>query len=229
MNFCCQHRCDRQRLLFGIFVLMLVGLAGWLFWSKGESARRFSAPKARMNFANDASRVEQVTGEAFASEQGNVSPTLTDEEKALISEIMAEAKRLLNGIEASNAKREMDMVKDGRHFIAVRVEAPTVEQLQPIYDLLSDAQKQFAADSEVGKIFHNQAGEFLNEIGRSDFKVVIQSTNVADGTAEFSVVKSKAKTTSVKYENGAVHVTGFFQAMTSHSGENKYDHLFPEP
>lgn len=229
MKACCQHRIDKQRLRFWLFPAMLAGLAGWYLWPKGETARTLSAPNAQVSFANEEPRIEQAAAELSASEQESVSPKLTDAANEVISEHLLEANRLLDAIDASNAKREMDLVKDGRRIIAVRVEAPTVEQFTPIYDLLSDASKQLSGNPEVQKEFCDQVAQFLAEIGGSYFKVVIQSTDVVTGTADYVVFKAKAKSTTVKYENGSVHVRGFFQSTTSHFAGARYDHLFTEP
>ncbi len=141
-------------------------------------------------------------------------PKLTDAERAVISERMSEATRLLNIIEVSNAKREMDQVTDGHHVIAVRVEAPTVEQLAPIYDLLSNASKQFPANSVAEKAFRNQAQQFLRELGSLVFNIARKSTDLTTGAADFTVSNARARSCTVKYENGSIHFSGPFRSTT---------------
>lgn len=141
---------------------------------------------------------------------------------------MSEAKRLLDALDVTNAKREMEQTSDTHRTVAVRVEAPTVEQLAPIYALLSKAAQDFPVGYEAEKEFRNKAACFLKESVRSDFRVVVKSTSTATGLTNFRVFDAKSKSVVVKYESGAIHVLGPFRAANLGDAEDEFGLFFPE-
>ena len=216
---------------------MAVGLCVWLVCSGRKSAPVSGAlvslsgaeVKAQVFAKVDEERESASATAAPPDTQNSASTKLTDAESVAISERMAEAKRLLVALDVTNAKREMEHTSDTHRTVAVRVEAPTVEQLAPIYDLLSKASKDFPAASNAAKEFRNKAALFLKKAVRSDFQVVIKSTNTVTGLTDFKVIEAKAKSVTVKYENGSVHVLGPFRAANLGDAGNEFGSLFPEP
>ena len=165
MSFNSQNDSIRQRMLLGILALIVVTVGGWQIWSWQKNVPTLGVPMKpleSMSGALSSDRKENENrvqpGSATPSDtQRHDSSKLTAAENAAISERMMEAKRLLDALDVTNAKQEMDYTSDTRHAVVVRIEAPTVEQLVPIYDLLSKASKDFPADTEAAKTFCSTA------------------------------------------------------------------------
>jgi hypothetical protein len=156
-----------------------------------------------------------------------VLQSLSAEDTAAIERVIAKARVAREQAEVQRSKQIKKIDNDDRRLEWVVVEAPSTEQLDPVYSALSEGSRIFPPDSPAAIAYRKRADEFAADLLRSPMKLVMKDLNKSKGELSFqmtlfdrSAVFSEEKDGSVKFSSGSAE-----SSKTDHSAVG---YLFPD-
>ena len=152
---------------------------------------------------------------------------ISAEDKAVIDRILAAATKALEQSELQRSKRLQPFENELKRSERVLVQAPTNEQLSPIYSVLSEGSRVFPPDSAAGIAFRKRADGLVADLLRYPMKVVLKDLDKQAGTTSVQLLSMNQHSTFTETENGGFKVTGATRSGGV-TDQRKVDYLFPD-
>jgi hypothetical protein len=196
-----------RSLLLGTAIILL--LVASLWWRDHEAPLRTLEAARRAQPLSAISEPETGNARIVGSGVESWHRKLTPEEKATIERRVAAAKSILHQIELSKATAAEVTEVNRIRTDMVRVPALTVEDLQPVYDALSQAANEFEERSPAREAFRRSADALITRTRNRPIKVVFRviDDNLR-GIPNYKIANLSERAKATLIETGGLRIEG---------------------